>query len=424
MNHTMHEPRRSSGAGRLVFVSLVLLVCAMGYLGYTFFGSSSSSSTPNAPTPADPAAPSGGTERAAAAPDRPTPPASDVTINIAYGTEKKLWLTWAAEEFARAPEGRGITVNLIGRGSVEGARDVIRGPGDTPIHVWSPASSAYRDVFETEWEIQHGTSKPILRAENLVLSPMVFVMWKERYDAYHERYGDPTFETLTTAMLADGGWSSIAQQPDWGFFKFSHTDPNRSNSGLLTLVLMAYDFHQKERSLTLGDITDPDFQAWLRKFERATARPSGELTHSTGTLMREMVLRGPSQYDALMLYENLTIDYLRAAQGRWGELHVVYPQRTMWNENPYYVLDVPWSTPEQRAAASTFLDFLMSEPIQRRALDHGFRPGNPLVPIRTADSPFVQFEDHGIQIDITTVCEPPRAEVLNNLLSSFQRIDR
>ena len=145
-------------------------------------------------------------------------------------------------------------------------------------------------------------------------------------------------------MHERGGWGAIAGKPEWGLFKFGHTHPNKSNSGLQTLALMAYEFSGKERGLTLSDITRPDFQTWLQEFEQGIARPGGGLTHSTGTLMREMVLRGPSQYDALMLYENLAIEYLDAARDRWGELQVVYPEPNLWNEHPYYILDVPWST--------------------------------------------------------------------------------
>ena len=94
--------------------------------------------------------------------------------------------------------------------------------------------------------------------------------------------------------------------------------------------------------------------------------------------MREMVLRGPSQYDCVIIYENLAIDYLDEARDRWGELHVDYPEPNIWNEHPYYILDVPWSDARQRAAAAEFLKFLMSEPIQKHALEHGFRPGNPV----------------------------------------------
>ena len=81
--------------------------------------------------------------------------------------------------------------------------------------------------------------------------------------------------------------------------------------------------------------------------------------------MRDMVLRGPSQYDCVITYENLAIDYLDEARNRWGELHVDYPEPNIWNEHPYYILDVPWSDSRQRVAAAEFLKFLMSEPIQK-----------------------------------------------------------
>ncbi len=94
----------------------------------------------------------------------------------------------------------------------------------------------------------------------------------------------------------------------------------------------------------------------------------------------------------------------------------------MWSDNPCYVLDVPWSAPAQRKAASAFLDFLLTEPVQREALTHGFRPGNPAVPVKFPESPFTVYQRFGLSVDIGTVCEPPKAEVINNLLQSWQRM--
>jgi hypothetical protein len=337
-----------------------------------------------------------------------------VEIGIAYGTEKERWLQAAKEQFEKTAAGRRIKVNLIPLGSVEAAQAVLR--GDSRIHVWSPASALYKDVFVQEWEIQHNAS-PIAREENLALSPMVFVMWAERHRAFIAKYGEVSFKTVGQALAEPSGWQAIAGKPEWGVFKLGHTHPNQSNSGLMTLVLMAYDFHGKSRDLTLADILDPGFQEWIGGIERGV---SG-LANSTGNLMREMVLKGPSSYDALFVYENVAIDYLKNAEGRWGELHISYPGRNMWNENPYYVLDVPWSTPEQRKAAGELLDFLLSEPVQRQSLTHGFRPGNPAVPVRFPESPFVLYRRFGLSLDLGTVCEPPKAEVLNNLLAGWQR---
>jgi ABC-type Fe3+ transport system substrate-binding protein len=264
---------------------------------------------------------------------------------------------------------------------------------------------------------------PIAREEALALTPMVFVMWDERYQAFVAgigKQGGLNFKNIERAFRAKGGWSEIAPppgKPEWGFFKFGHTHPNQSNSGLMTLVLMAQDFHDKTSALTMADITSPAFQEWATSLSRGVTG----LSNSTGNMMKEMVQRGPSTYDALFVYENTAIDFLANAEGRWGRLKVVYPEKNAWNDNPYYVLNVPWSSKRQREAAGAFLDFLLSEPSQKRALEHGFRPGNVAVPITGPDSPFVKFRDYGLRIDLPTVCETPSGEVLRNLLIRWQQ---
>jgi serine/threonine-protein kinase len=351
----------------------------------------------------------------------PTTPADPVEINLTFGTEKQQWLEEATAEFRNGP-GRGVVVNLHPMGSMEGARAILNGPKPVPFHVWSPASSAYRELFEREWLTGHD-NQPISKSENLALTPMVFVMWKSRREPFIKKYARLNFRTIAEAMRDREGWSTIAQRREWGRFNFGHTHPTRSNSGLLTLVLMAYEFAGKERNLDHRDIAEPRFQEWLRTFEQGVARHGGSLTSSTGTLMREMVLRGPSQYDCLLIYENLAIDYLDEARDRWGELHVDYPDPNLWNDHPFYILDVPWSDARQRAAAAEFLKFLMSERIQRHALEHGFRPGNPSVSVRFPESPLIKNAAHGLKIDLPRMCQPPKNEVLQELLASFQRID-
>jgi eukaryotic-like serine/threonine-protein kinase len=346
-----------------------------------------------------------------------------VELNIAYGTEKQQWFEAATAEFSKSEAGRGITVNLFGMGSMEGARAVLEGPHPIPIHVWSPASSAYRDHFEREWRAKHGNKPPVIKSENLALTPMVCVMWESRRMHFLKKYATVNFQTLSDAMQAPGGWAAIAGRPEWGRFKFGHTHPGQSNSGLLMLVLLAYEFAHKEHGLALADVTEPKFQTWLGQFERAVARPGGSLNHSTGTLMLEMVLRGPSHFDCVLIYENLAVASLGAARDRSGELHVDYPEPNIWNDHPFYILDVPWSDSRERSAAARLLKFLMSEPIQKRALEYGFRPGNPEISMRFPESPFIRHASHGVRIDLPRMCEPPNHEVLQELLASSRRIE-
>jgi len=342
------------------------------------------------------------------------PSGSEVTIGIAYGTEKKTWLEWAVQQFGATPEGRKIKVNLIPKGSLEGAQALVS--GDKTIQVWSPASSLYKDTFIQDWQARYSTA-PILREESLALTPMVFVMWEERYQAMIQKYKSLNFTTIAQALQEKGGWNAIAQKPEWGLFKLGHTHPAKSNSGLMTLVLMAYDFNNKTRDLSLKDLLNVQFQDWMSAMERGV---SG-LADSTGTMMKDMVLKGPSSYDAAFVYESVAIDFLKSAEGRWGEVHVVYPKENMWSDNPYYIIDAPWSSKDQRAAAEGFLKFLLTEPIQKESLKHGFRPGDPNVPIKFADSPFALYERYGLKIEPGSTCEPPRTEVINNLLAIWQR---
>ncbi|HEY5753611.1 MAG TPA: substrate-binding domain-containing protein [Chthoniobacterales bacterium] len=391
----MAETPKLTWLGRLV---ILLFIAGCGYATWLMFIKKPVGQT--ATLPADNVAPASGGKR--------------VEIGIAYGTEKQRWLQWAVEEFAKAKEGRDIQINLIPMGSLESAQAILA--GDQRITVWSPASALYTDVFVQEWTIKNN-SNPILREEPLALSPMVFVFWSERYDAFIAKYSEVSFDTIAQALREPGGWDAIAKKPEWGLYKFGHAHPNQSNSGLMTLTLLAYEFHKKERGLELRDILNPQFQAWMNGLESGV---SG-LSNSTGNMMRDMVLRGPSSFDALCVYENVAIDFLENAKGRWGELRVAYPKRNMWSDHPYYILNTPWSNDPQRKAAGRFLDFLLTDAIQRAALNHGFRPGNPSVPIKFPESPFTLYQKNGLHVEIPSVCESPKADVINNLLAIWQR---
>ena len=337
-----------------------------------------------------------------------------VRLGIAYGTEKKRWLEWAAAEFGNTRSGRDVTIDLIPMGSLDGAHALLA--GDQRIQVWSPASALYKDSFVQDWQVKY-SGNPILREEPLALTPMVFVFWDERYQEFLKKYGKVSFNAIADAEQQKGGWETIAGKPDWGFFKFGHTHPAQSNSGLMTLVLAAYGYSNKTRDLALKDIVSVGFQEWLEKLERGVAG----MSDSTGNMMREMVLKGPSSFDALFVYESVVIDYLKNAEGRWGQLRVVYPEYNAWNDSPYYIINAGWVSPDQRKAAQAFLDFLLSDRIQKESIAHGFRPANPNVPVKFPGSPFTDYARYGIQDSMGRICDPPKAEVLNNLLTSWQR---
>ncbi|MGA2705339.1 MAG: hypothetical protein ABSH35_30170 [Isosphaeraceae bacterium] len=52
-----------------------------------------------------------------------------------------------------------------------------------------------------------------MKSDNLALTPMVFVMWQDRRDAFIKKYGKVNFKTIGQAMQEPGGWETIAAQP-------------------------------------------------------------------------------------------------------------------------------------------------------------------------------------------------------------------
>jgi hypothetical protein len=139
------------------------------------------------------------------------------------------------------------------------------------------------------------------------------------------------------------------------------------------------------------------------------------------SMMREMTVKGPSSYEIVCLYESVALQYLKGAEGRYGALRVAYPACNIWNDNPYCIIDAPWTSPEQRAAAEAFLTFLLAEPAQKQALLFGFRPANPNVPMKFPESPFELYAKSGLRLNLPLVCDTPSADAIAALLDAWQK---
>jgi hypothetical protein len=258
----------------------------------------------------------------------------------------------------------------------------------------------------------------------------VIAIWEKRAHALWNN-GSTNFWTEIHDALADPtGWaghvnpaapSDIKQEAqNWGFVKFGHTSPLRSNSGAQTLILMAYGYYGTASKLTSAEITNQDFQKWFLEIENSVL----EFGDSTGTFMDNMVRFGPSKYDLAAVYENLAIESIDKAQGRWGDtLRVVYPPATLFSDHPYALLEGDWTTPEQREAADTFGKFLLDRPQQELALGYGFRPADPNVAVITSDpsNPFKKYEQYGVKVDIAQQVEMPSGDVIATLLELWRR---
>jgi Ca-activated chloride channel homolog len=335
-----------------------------------------------------------------------------VELSILYGSEKKTWLEEQITKFnaagTKTKAGAAITVKGKALGSGEAMTTILEGT-EKPT-VFSPASGAYITLINQQWQTRDNHTKPIApTGDQLVLSPIVIAMWKPMAEAL----GWPAKPIGWSSILAVGGdkkgWGSLGR-PEWGDMKLGHTHPEYSNSGLLSVLAIAYAGAGRTRGLTSADI--PKIEPFLSKIEDSIVHYG----KSTGFFADKMIERGTGYLSAAVLYENLVIE----SYGKSPPLPLVavYPvEGTFWSDHPYSVLDAPWVTAEQREAAAAFLAFLKAKPQQERALALGFRPVDTTIKIGAPVD-----AAHGVDPQQPqTLLEVPDGPTLEALLAAWRK---
>lgn len=348
------------------------------------------------------------------------PQPEPVTLTIVYSTEKQQWLEAAVAAFETSgitANGAPIEIELRGLGSREAMQSLV--DGSLKPDVWSPASDLWVTLINEDW--QQRTGQPLIAASGadaprlLVLTPLVLVAWQQRAVALSNS-GQTIWRNLHSAITAPDGWGAKGH-PEWGVVKWGHTLPTSSNSGLQALLLLAYDYHGKSSGLSVADVQNPEFERWLTEIEQGAS-----FSDSSGTLMNDMVAFGPSKFDVVATYENLALEQMANARNRWNDdLTLIYPPANLWSNHPYAILDAEWVTPAKRAAARQFGDFLLSQGQQEHAVQLGLRPVLANVPLDSAGSPFTRNATAGVKLDVPTLVEVPKADVLNALLDAWTR---
>jgi hypothetical protein len=347
-------------------------------------------------------------------------------VNVLYSTEKKAWLNEVIADFESSGarvDGHPIKIELEKMGSWEINAAVVDGTRK-PVIV-SPASTLQIAALQDSTTAQFGRSlvnpADTTTCRSVVKTPLVLVAWKERADVlWGQQPGPRLWRNIHDLLINPQGWAAL-NQPDWGYVKFGHTDPLKSNSGFMTILLMTYGYFGKNSGLTSSDIlTDSEYQKWFLENEAAI----GQFEYSTGPLMQKMVSYGPSTLDFATVYEATAIEQAENAVGRYGELRVYYPPALLWSDHPFCILDADWVTPQQTEAAELFIDYLISTPVQATALmNHGFRPVDASIKLEQAGSPFDRYAANGFRVDLSALpeVEIPPGNVLNTLREFWSR---
>ena len=345
-------------------------------------------------------------------------PGASVNVSIVYGSEKQAWLDPLIQQFNDAhnktSDGKTIIVEGTAMGSIESVRGIL--DGTLQPTVWSPASSVYIPVANSEWKKSHADDLVTGTPKDLVLSPVVIAMWRPMAQALGWPSKALGWNDIAQLATSEEGWSALGH-PEWGPFKFGHTHPAYSNSGIVSIIAEAYAGLEKQRGLTESDLGSPELQDFMTGVESSVIHYGT----STGFFADRMFERGPSYLSAAVLYENLIVaQETKRINGQSSQIPVVaiYPKEgTFWSNHPYAIVNAPWVSAEQKEAAQSFETFLLDKPQQLKALELGFRPADPSISLSAPlDS------QHGVDTNQPqTILEIPSAPVIEGIQNLWQQ---
>jgi Ca-activated chloride channel family protein len=331
--------------GRMVVIVLALAAVAVAY------GVSGRGDTPKVPT-------RGAASHASAAPGA-------LRISLVYSPEKAVLIEPLIKQFnaARQRSG-GRQVVVVGQNQASGEAETLIADGKLRPVMWSPASSFWGRLLNYE------ADRRLVADDNpsIVRTPLVIAMWKQLADAYGYPRRPLGFKQLDE--LATGGWATIGK-PQFGAFKYVHTNPDFSTSGLSAVAASYFAAVGKREGLTEADVTRA--RPRVRRLEHSIVHYG-----DTTLFISDELRRGGLGYaSAAAMEETPRIAFTREA-GAGDRLVAVYPaEGTFFSDNPLITLRGDWVSPEQAKAAKVFAAFVARTVTPAVAGRYGFRPADP-----------------------------------------------
>jgi Ca-activated chloride channel family protein len=308
-------------------------------------------------------------------------PKGSVAIDIASSNTKEDWMNAVVEQFNAAgkkiPTGEGIFVRVTHVTSGGSQQAILDGKSQPTV--WSPGDQSWIDGANQVWRDRTGRVLISEPCKPTVLAPIGFAMWRPMAEALGWPDKPIHWADLVELSANPDGWASLGH-PEWGQFKFGHTHPGYSNTGMLMLTSIAYSMVGKTTGLTVNEVYSDKVMEAFRGLEQNTYHYGIQ----NRPLMQLLANRGPDYLHAVTSSEAEVLktnkdfaDILRF------QLVFIFPaDGTYWSEQPYCILDADWVTDEQRQAAQVFLDYLLAPEQQNIAVDYYLRPVDERIALR------------------------------------------
>lgn len=297
-------------------------------------------------------------------------------LRVAYSPEKQQLFEALVADFNQqrltSSTGEALVIESVQMDPEAMIEAALRGD----VQAIVPDSSVWLDVLDRTYDEQTSgaeSSTPrqaTAQVTRWAVSPIVIAMWEQTA----RQLGWPDQPI---------GWKTLLDraQSDPNF-KWSHASTS-SASGLLATLAQFYAGAGVTRGLTEEQARSSSVAAYVGAIQK-TVRFYGE---GEWPVIQRALQEGPNFLDAFVVQEQLVIYFNRQTE-RPAQLVAIYPaEGTLWEDHPLALVEAATPSPLQRETYRAFRDYLISQAVQERVLEAGYRPADLSVKIDTPTSP-------------------------------------
>ena len=349
--------------------------------------------------------------------ETPQPPRGSIPVDIASSNTKEDFMDMVVERFNQEQhkiDSGDVIFVRVSHVTSGGSQNAIL-DGTLQPTVWSPGDQSWIDTTNQVWRDRSGQVLIPDACPATVLAPIGFAMWRPMAETLGWPNQPIRWDDLVKLSADPAGWASLGH-PEWGSFKFGHTHPGYSNTGLLMMTALAYSTVNKTSGLTADEIYSDPVQQAFAELEQNTYHYGIQ----NRPLMQLLAQRGPDYLHAITSSEAEVLK----ANAEFGEsmrfpLVFIFPAKgTYWSEQPYCILNADWVSAEQKEGAAIFRQYLLGQDIQALANDYYLRPVDESLPLRP---PFSIDQGTNPAVNRSTVpaLESPSSEVAEGVKDVF-----
>jgi Ca-activated chloride channel family protein len=279
--------------------------------------------------------------------------------------------------------------------------------GKSQPTVWSPGDQSWIDGANQVWRDRTGSPLIPDPCVPTVYAPIGFAMWRPMAEVLGWPDEPISWDDLVKLSADPQGWAAYGHS-EWGQFRFGHTHPDFSNTGLLMLTALAYSVEGKTDGLSPEEVYASGVVDAFRNLEQNTYHYGIQ----NRPLMQLLAQRGPSYLHAITSSEAevLKADAEFKDTLRYPLVFIFPAKGTYWSEQPYCILKADWVSASQSEAAGIFRQYLLDSRQQEMAITNYLRPVDENIPLH---APIALENGTDPRITRTSVpaLESPSAEV-------------